>query len=117
MAMVGRVPSRRGRVESCADTPVVRAPRVVATVSGRDVILLDPAQGEYYTLNQVGGRVWDLLATTTTASAIADTLREEFDVPPDARGAQLEQDVVALLNQLRTARLLTSMAERHVADG
>jgi hypothetical protein len=78
---------------------------MAATRAG-ETVLLDPVRGRYHTLNDVGTRVWELLADGTTLEAIAGTIRTEYDVPHVGDGDLVEQDVTILLRHLRAAGLL-----------
>jgi hypothetical protein len=54
-------------------------------------------EAEYlYTLNEVGGRVWELIDGRRTAGEIRDAIVEQYDVQP----GQATADVLELLAQL-----------------
>jgi hypothetical protein len=46
-------------------------------------VLLDIDSGEYFSLNGVGGRVWELCDGTSSVGSIAEILCAEFDVDGD----------------------------------
>ena len=50
-----------------------------------------------YTLNSVGGRIWELLDGGTTAEAIISTLVREYEV----EYPQAEADVIEFLGQMK----------------
>jgi coenzyme PQQ synthesis protein D (PqqD) len=75
---------------------------VVSATHGADMALLDPVEGQYFTLNTVGARVWQLLCINTTPQGIVEALEREFDGPR----AEIEIDLARLLNALSTARLV-----------
>jgi hypothetical protein len=79
-----------------------RAKGVVGARQGDTTVLLDLHGGMYYTLNEVGGRVWDLLGDGLTTPALVERLLEEYDVPLD----RLEADVGSLVDRLRAAGLV-----------
>ncbi len=60
------------------------------------MVLLQHPQGTCYALNEVGARVWELLATHHTLEALVEALAREYDAPRDA----IRQDVAAFLEQL-----------------
>jgi hypothetical protein len=64
--------------------------------------ILDPGSGQFYSLNEVAGRVWELLADGTTFRAIMDQLESEYDVAADI----LALDVERLLTQFARAGLI-----------
>ena len=84
-----------------------RSPSVTAARSGDGIALLDARSERYFTLNEVGGHVWALLATPTTFAQIVESIRKEFDVPPAAGEDLVERDIAALLRDLRAAGLVT----------
>jgi hypothetical protein len=86
-------------------TPPIRFDRakgVVGARQGDTTVLLDVHGGMYYTLNEVGGRVWDLLGDGLTTPAIVERLLQEYDVPLD----RLDADVRALVDRLRATKLV-----------
>lgn len=88
------------------DGRLVRPLHVMSATRGGETVLLDPVRGRYHTLNDVGARVWELLADGTTLEAIVGTIRAEYDVPRVAGVDPVEQDVTTLLRHLRVAGLL-----------
>lgn len=85
---------------------LVRPIHVMSATRGGETVLLDPVRGRYHTLNDVGARVWELLADGTTLEAIVATIRSEYDVPRVGGVDPVEQDVTTLLRHLRAAGLL-----------
>ena len=85
---------------------LARPMHVMSATRGGETVLMDPVRGRYHTLNEVGARVWELLADGTTLEAIVATIRAEYDVPCTAGVDPVEQDVTTLLRHLRAAGLL-----------
>ncbi len=85
---------------------LVRPLHVMSATRGGETVLLDPVRGRYHTLNDVGARVWELLADGTTLAVIVATIRAEYDVPRVGGVDPVEQDVTTLLRHLRIAGLL-----------
>ncbi|MCK9505384.1 MAG: PqqD family protein [Porticoccaceae bacterium] len=71
-------------------------------ISGEGVIL-DLASSSYFGLDGVGVRFWQLLQTDTSLESACQQLLKEYDVSRE----QLEQDLLALVNQLAEAGLVT----------
>ncbi|MGH7646508.1 MAG: PqqD family protein [Gemmatimonadaceae bacterium] len=71
-------------------------------VQGDQTVLLDVERGRYYTLNEVGGRIWSLVCAGTPFAEIVDRVCAEYDVPRE-RG---EQDADTLLRELLGKSLL-----------
>lgn len=72
------------------------APHVRSVTHGDRTVLLDLGRGKYYSLDEVGTRVWALLGNDTNVPNIAAYLSEEFDAPVE----QIAADVDRLLQQL-----------------
>jgi hypothetical protein len=77
-------------------------PHVVSVIHGVDTILLDLANDQYFTLNQVGSRCWALLADGVSVDDATMALVEEFDVSPDT----LRSDLNRLFAALRQSELI-----------
>jgi len=70
-------------------------PHVVSTRAADTIMLMDLKRGTYYTLNEAGGRVWELVEAGATVSEIVERLLGEYGVPR----SQLEHDVTVTLRQ------------------
>jgi hypothetical protein len=77
-------------------------PHVVWARHTDATVLLDAERGLYYTLNDVAGRVWELLAAGEPVIEILRVVGDEYEVETDV----LEGDVTALLGELRVAKLI-----------
>lgn len=80
----------------------VRAPRVLAQQAQDEVILLSLDDGAYFTLNEVGSRVWELCDGSHTTAQIVDVICAEFDAPVDVVTA----DVLAVVQDLASEGLV-----------
>ena len=81
----------------------VRRSDILAQAAGETVILLTPDSGEYFTLNEVGGRIWDLADGSRTVTEIAAALADEYDAPAE----EIRADALELLGELAGERLLS----------
>jgi coenzyme PQQ synthesis protein D (PqqD) len=79
-----------------------RVQHVIAREGDREVLLLDVESGCYYTLNEIGGRIWELCDGASTVSEIAAALSAEYDASPETIGV----DVLELIQDLRREHLL-----------
>ena len=79
---------------------------VLAQAAGDTVILLTPDSGEYFTLNEVGGRIWELSDGARSVVEIVAVLAEEYDAPRD----EIQADALDVLSQLAQERLVTDGA-------
>ncbi len=59
-----------------------RRDRVMMQQVEGDSVLLDIDNGEYFSLNEVGSRVWELCDGARSLASIAQTICEEYDVEP-----------------------------------
>jgi hypothetical protein len=81
---------------------VVRSPDQVSGALDGKVVLLSIENGEYYNLNEVGSRIWELLEQPVAVADLVARLQVEFDVD---RGT-CEREALAFLEQLRHDNLL-----------
>lgn len=78
---------------------------VVAREVGGEMVLLDLASGQYFGLDPVGTRIWELLsACPQTLKQLCDAIEAEFDAPRE----RIEQDLLALAAQLSEQELIVS---------
>jgi hypothetical protein len=72
------------------------SPHVLMARAGDTIVLMDRKRETYHTLNEVGGRVWELLGQGATVAEVVQRLLEEYEVPRP----QLERDVAVTLRHL-----------------
>lgn len=75
---------------------------VLFTFLEQDAILLNTQTTRYFVLDEVGRRLWGLLKDGKTLKESCQVLLEEYEV----NTAQLEQDVLELVDQLRLHELV-----------
>jgi hypothetical protein len=85
-----------------AKSPGVLAQQMQPTDS--TLVLLNPQSGEYYTLEAVGPRVWQLCDGKRTISEIAAIIAEEYDQSPQV----IADDVLELLKDLMDEALVVT---------
>jgi hypothetical protein len=78
------------------------APHVMARQVGNETVILDLGGGNYYGLDRVGSRVWQLIAEGKILGEACDILQHEFDVAPET----LERDVLELAENLLAQKLI-----------
>jgi hypothetical protein len=69
---------------------------VVFEVLDGEAVLLNLKTGVYFTLNETGTRVWQLLREHGEPEAIRAAMRDEFDISPEA----LKADVARVIEDL-----------------
>jgi Coenzyme PQQ synthesis protein D (PqqD) len=84
------------------ETVLIRSDQVLFQEVGGEAVLLDLVSEQYFGLNPVGTRVWELLDDTTPLSGVHRTLCAEFDMRKD----QIGQDLLALARSLLDAGLV-----------
>ena len=82
---------------------VQRSERVLCQRADETVVLLALDSGEYFSLDEVGGRIWELCDGTRSAEEITVVLASEYD----ATREEIERDVIELLTELEGARLIS----------
>ncbi|WP_374248646.1 PqqD family protein [Thermomonas sp.] len=82
---------------------VHRSNHVLSQDGDNQAVLLDLAGERYFGLNQVGTRIWQLLGETPSLPDVHARLCAEFDAPPE----RIQQDLLALVEQLQAAGLIT----------
>ena len=85
-----------------------QAPHISAAWCSDELVLLDASTGRYFTLNHVGGRIWELLATSRSANDLAQCLRTEYDFRAAMHGSTLRRDIVHMLDNMLDAGLLVA---------
>lgn len=81
---------------------VQRNSEMVASKMDGEIVMMSIDNGEYYGLDPVGSRIWELIEKPTLVNALIDNLLGEFEVSRE----QCEEDTFAFLNQLLEKKLL-----------
>ena len=84
-----------------------RGERILAQRGVDALVLLNPDDGKYYTLNEVGSRAWELCDGDRTIEEMVTVLHEEFEAPLSV----IQADVLELLNDLGRERLVVVDAQ------
>jgi Coenzyme PQQ synthesis protein D (PqqD) len=67
-----------------------------------EAVILHLKSAQYFGLNEVGARIWNLIQEPKTVGAVLDTVLEEYDVALN----QLEGDLLALLEEMANKELI-----------
>jgi hypothetical protein len=67
-----------------------------------EVVILNMANENYYGLNPVGGRVWELMKEPRSIREIRDALLEEYEVDQE----RCERDLLSLLLDMAEHELI-----------
>ena len=80
-----------------------RDERIVWRRGDEGVVVLNPNDGQYFSLDDVGGRIWELCDGDRSVTEIADVLAEEYD----ADASVIQTDALELLQDLKGEGLVT----------
>ncbi len=79
-----------------------RKERVLTQRAADNWILLDMEDGQYYALDEVSGRVWDMCDGSRRVADVIATLCQDFDAP----AGTIEADVLEFLQEMSDERLV-----------
>lgn len=79
-----------------------RSKDVVAARHGDRTVLMSLRREQYFALDAVGGRIWELLERPGTIAGIARTIAAEYDAPEET----IRADVSELLDEMMRDRLV-----------
>ena len=75
--------------------------QVIDRIVDGEALVIHLQSGEYFSLNPVGTRIWELLSGEQTLGQIADVLVQEYDVTRE----QAQADIITLAADLIRERL------------
>jgi coenzyme PQQ biosynthesis protein PqqD len=79
-----------------------RGEQVIAQKASNDLLLFNMNDGNYYSLNEIGGRVWELCDGNRSVSQVIAALAAEYDTSHEV----VEKDVMELLEGLQSGKLI-----------
>lgn len=82
---------------------VQRSGTPLATVVDGEIVMFDPDRGTYFSLGDVGSRIWELIDAPMSIVEICDVLENEYEIDREACEAQ----VVAFIAQMGEVGLVT----------
>jgi len=88
-------------------TTIKRNPELVSTDVDGEKVMMSIENGEYFGLDSVGSRIWELIENPIKVEALVDLLIDEFDVSKE----QCEVDTIEFLNELMAKKLLIIVSE------
>ena len=87
-----------------SQTIAIPHPDVVCTeLQNGDTVLLHLGSQTYFTVNETGSRIWQLLADGLTVAEIGQELETRYEVTPE----RAQQSVINLVTDLAQAQLVT----------
>ncbi len=95
-------------METLVETATLRSrDDVVSCELAGGAALLDMRSSTYFSINPVGAHIWNQLQSGATLETLVLTVQQEFDT----QGADVRQDVVALLDDLLKSDLVVAADE------
>jgi hypothetical protein len=94
------------------ETVVVARSNQVSARAGDDLVILDLDTSMYYSLDEVGARIFELCREPVTLASVLDAVVDEFEV--DAATARA--DLVALVDTLIAEKLLDAPGSARQAN-
>ncbi|HEV7287637.1 PqqD family peptide modification chaperone [Sphingomonas sp.] len=84
-----------------------RTEGLLSAAVGDELLMMSAAEGKYFNLNDVGSRIWELLAQPVSAEKLVAALTAEYDVDADTA----REHVADFLAALRERGLVTAAGE------
>ena len=82
---------------------ITLSPEVISQEVSGETVLLDLESENYFGLDEVGTRIWQLIKETNDLAAIYQTLLTEYDVSEE----RLQHDLDTLLGEISQLGLVT----------
>jgi hypothetical protein len=82
---------------------IILSPEVISQEVSGETVLLDLESENYFGLDEVGTRIWQLIKETNDLAAIYQTLLTEYDVSEE----RLQHDLDTLLGEISQLGLVT----------
>ena len=84
------------------DSTIVRSSDQVSTDLGKEVFILGLGSSEYYSLEEVGARIWEIIQEPKTVKEILDSILNDYAVEPEICGS----DLLAVLQEMADEGLI-----------
>jgi hypothetical protein len=84
------------------DSLLRRNPEMVFSNMDDEIVLMSVENSEYYGLDPVGSRIWELLVNSKKFSELITVLLEEYDVSPE----ECRRDMTAFLIDLAEKKII-----------
>jgi hypothetical protein len=82
---------------------IQRSNKLVSSNMDGETVMMSIENGEYFGLNSVGSRMWELIENPIEVDALIELLIDEFDVSRE----QCEMETMEFLNHLLEKKLLS----------
>jgi len=81
------------------NSKLVRDNDVIFSDMDGETVMMSIERGEYYGINPIGSRIWSLLETPRTVSALCDTLCPDYDVTPEQCAVDVQLFLIQLVDK------------------
>lgn len=85
-----------------SDTTIKQNPELITSEVDGERVMMDMKTGEYFGLDSIGTRIWDLIESPAKISEIIEILINEFDVSKE----QCENDTIEFISELVDKKLV-----------
>ena len=79
-----------------------RKPGILVSQVDGSLVLLDAKGGNYFALDEVGCRIWELSDGSKSIEEVAQALADEYAAPTD----EIEADIIELLSEMANENLV-----------
>ncbi len=83
-------------------TQIQRRGDLLSSEMDGETVMLDMVSGYYFSMDSVGGRIWQLLENTQTVAQLCETLQQEYEVDAET----CAREVVEFLQELSKHQLI-----------
>jgi hypothetical protein len=84
------------------ETVIIRTDNLMSTELDNDTVMMNIDSGSYYGLDGTGQRIWGLIETPRSITAVCEALLQEYDIDTETCRTQ----VLKFLNRLQTEGLV-----------
>lgn len=84
------------------DTVISRRDALLSNNLGNDVVMMDIEQGNYYGLEAVAARIWELTEQPVSVNSLCVNLMAEYDISPE----KCREEVVEFLDDLLQHKII-----------
>lgn len=88
------------------NSTIKRNPELVASDMDGETVMMSIENGEYFGLDPVGSRIWELIENPIRIDQLIDLLLDEFEVSRE----QCELDTLDFINQLLEKKLILTLS-------
>ncbi len=89
-----------------SDTVISRRDALLSNNLGADVVMMDIEQGNYYGLEAVAARIWEMTEKPVSVGSLCENLTAEYDIAPE----KCREEVVGFLDDLLQHKIIQIVA-------